>query len=363
MKRKFPRTMEQQKSENERDFWPNLAWDLWCLASIIGIWPRFIEPQLLLTKKISVAIPRMASSLEGLRIAFFSDLHIGPHTSPRFLIRLLSKIDAFKPHLILFGGDALSYSLIYKEALFRSFFSSLKAPWGTFATLGNHDYDTYTTESHTGEPLICRERPTSILWGLKKLFQKKPSEGVVRKEPVGLQEELLSLFKKCNVQPLMNTTEQVGEGSLALNLTGLGDLTAGHFDPQAAFTNWNHALPGIVLGHNPNVLPSLVHYPGDLLLFGHTHGGQVNLPFFWKRLVYVSDVRFKSGLLRLGELKTAYITRGVGSCYPFRWFAPPELVLCTLKRSSHVCIEAKEFMRAKVKESSIQWATSRVNHE
>lgn len=355
--------MGQQKSENDRDFWPTLAWDLWCLASIIGIWPRFIEPHLLFTKKISVAIPRMTPSLEGLRIAFFSDLHMAPHTSPCFLKRLLSRIQAFKPHLILFGGDALIYSLLYKKELFLSFFSSLKAPLGTFATLGNHDYNIYTTESHTGEPLICRHKPTSILWGLKKLFQTTLSEGDARREPVGLNEELLSLYKKCNVHLLMNQTEQVGESSFALNLAGLGDLTAGHFDPQTTFKNWNHALPGIVLGHNPNVLPALVQYPGDLFLFGHTHGGQVNLPFLWKRLVYVSDAHFKSGLLKLGELKTAYITRGVGSCYPFRWFAPPELVLCTLKRSSHICVKAKEFMREKVKSSSIQWATSRVNNE
>jgi len=353
----------EHKSKNNQDFWPNFAWDLWCLASLVGIWPRFIEPNLLFTKKISIPIPRIPQSLEGLRIAFLSDLHLGPHTSKRFLTRISSHILKFKPHLILFGGDALSYSLIYNAPLFLSFFSSLRAPLGTFATLGNHDYALYTTESHTGKPLICKERPSSVLWGLKKLFQKKLPEGILREDPVGMHEELLKLYKQCDVQVLMNTTEQIGQGSLAFNLAGLGDLTAGYFDPQTTFKCWNHSLPGIVLGHNPNVLPYLAPYPGDLLLFGHTHGGQVNLPFFWKRLVYVSDSQFKAGLLKLGELKTAYITRGIGSCYPFRWFAPPEIVLCTLKRSPYVCVEAKEYSLANEKAASMRWATSRVNHE
>ena len=353
----------EQKSKKNQDFWPNFAWDLWCIASLIGIWPRFIEPNLLFVKKIAVPLPKLPHSLEGFRVAFLSDLHLGPHTSKQFLSRVLSKIQKFKPHLILFGGDALSYSLIYNKSLFLSFFSSLEAPFGTFATLGNHDYDTYTTESQTGEPLLCHEKPTSILWGLKKLFQKSPSEAIERTTPVGMHEELLKLYKQCGVRVLMNTTEQIGQGSSSLNLAGLGDWTAGHFDPQTTFKNWNYTMPGIVLGHNPNIIPFLAPYPGDLLLFGHTHGGQVNLPLFRKRLVYLSDDRFKAGLLKLNELQTAYVTRGIGSCYPFRWFAPPEVVFCTLTKSPLIPVEAKAYLRVPKQTSPIQWAASRNNHE
>lgn len=355
--------MEEDKRNDKQDFWPNFAWDLWCIASIVGIWPRFIEPRLLFTKKISLPIPRISSSLEGLRIAFLSDLHIGPHTSERFLSRVLSKIHKFNPHLILFGGDVLCYGTLENETLLRSFFSSLKAPLGTFASLGNHDYAAYTTESQTGQHLICKELPSSILWGLKKLFKKNISEGSLRKEPVGMNEELLSLYKQCGIEVLMNTTEQIGQGASLLNLAGLGDVTAGYFDPQTTFKNWNSSLPGIVLGHNPNILPYLTSYPGDLLLFGHTHGGQVNLPFFWKKLTYLIDARFKSGLINLEPGKTAYVTRGLGSCYPFRWFAPPEIVLFTLRKTPHAFVEMKAFSREKVKSSSVQLATSRTNHE
>lgn len=352
---------EQQNSSPSPHSLTDYLWDLWCIVSVIGIWPRFIEPNLLFSTKLTIPIPTLPSSFSNIKIAFFSDLHWNKHLSYSLLIRLQKKIQKWQPHLIVFGGDALSYSSMYEKEQLKIFFSSLKAPFGTFAVLGNHDYVRYTTESGTGEPLIYPKNQTSILWGLKKLFHITPPNGQKRTDPIKVNQELLDLYRECGVEVLQNQCVQVGSESQRINLVGLGDLTSGHFDPLTAFSNWDNRLPGIVLEHNPNSIPALTSKPGDLLLFGHTHGGQVNIPFFLKRLVYLSNPLFKSGLIPLTPLKKAFITRGIGSCYPFRWFAPPEIALFTLTKSTHEFSRIKNFFKSKKQAQDVQWATSRIN--
>lgn len=339
--------------------WPDMAWDIWCTVSLLGIWPRFIEPHLLFTSHIPVSIPLLPTPFSEFRIAFFSDLHLNQHLSWHFIQRLIKKIRAMQPHLILFGGDALCYGQLQQESLLEQFFSSLSAPYGCWASLGNHDYLQYTTESSRGEAYVYDTPPTSILWGLKKLFHLSLGTKTPRTAPIKFNQTLLSLYQKCGVEVLHNRCIQLSSEGQHLNLLGLGDLTAGHCDPLAAYREWDHRSPGIVLGHNPNAFSTLSSSPGSLFLFGHTHGGQVNLPFFSKRLVYLKNPKFKSGKHLLNSTQTAYITRGVGSCYPFRWFAPPEVVLFTLHRSTHVANSSPALKERKLSSIDVQWATSR----
>lgn len=342
--------------------WSDYLWDLWCLVSVIGIWPRFIEPHLLFSSKITIPIPTLPPSLSNLKIAFFSDLHWNQYLSFDFLARLQNKIQKAKPDIIVFGGDILSYGKMYEKEQLETFLKALKAPLGVFSILGNHDYLEYTTESGTGEPLIYPPKHASILWGLKKLFHHTPPQGKTRTVPIIKNEELIALYKTCGITLLQNECVQIGTDSQKLNLVGLGDLTSGHFDPLQAFSEWDNRFPGIVLEHNPNTIPALTSKPGDLLLFGHTHGGQVNLPFFIKRLVYLANPSFKSGLLSLTPLKKAYISRGIGSCYPFRWFSPPEVVFITLTQSALETSKIQSFFKRKKQANAMQWATSRIFH-
>lgn len=342
--------------------WIDYLWDAWCLISVVGIWPRFIEPHLLFSTKISVHTPSIPSTFSDLRIAFFSDLHWNAYLSCGLLQRLVKKIQKHQPHLILFGGDALSYGQLFAKEQLKEFLSSLHAPLGVYAVLGNHDYACYTTESSNGTPLQYDKKPSSILWGLKKLWSQAPDHGLLRTKPVVMHEELLALYNECGIQVLHNQCVQIGVENQRINLVGLGDLTAGHCDPLQAFQHWDQRLPGVVLVHNPNAFPLLLSQPGDLLLSGHTHGGQVNLPFFSSRLVYLSSPLFKSGFHSLSLFKKAYITRGIGSCYPFRWFTPPEITFCTLTASPYSFSKIKSFFKQKKRtQEAMQWAASRIS--
>src|ERR1700722_3315000 len=103
---------------------------------------------------------------------------------------------------------------------------------------------------------------------------------------------------------------------------------AGRFKPDLAFKDYNPAYTGIVLAHNPDCGPELKNYPGDVILSGHTHGGQINLPWLWKRFTLMKNMQYKRGLWKIGN-KFMYVNRGIGSVMKFRWFAIPEILLLT----------------------------------
>ena len=93
-------------------FLANLCWNAWCCLSIVGIWPRFIEPTLLKKSYVKLKIPKLPLDLQGLKIAQFSDLHLHSKVSDSFLRKIKQKIDSFQPDIIFFTGDFLCFSLL-----------------------------------------------------------------------------------------------------------------------------------------------------------------------------------------------------------------------------------------------------------
>lgn len=308
-------------------------WDIWCVASVIGIWPRFIEPSCLFTKQITLPLPQLAKELEGLKILQISDLHCSKYTSDRFLKKIRKKCEKLSPDLIVFTGDLISYGELVDETRLEEFLSSLEAPLGCYAILGNHDYSEYVTFASDEKVRKVQDHIPSIMRGFARLFSCKDtsSEGEEVTAPIPEHPKLRALFERSGFTLLHNNTVQIGKGSSLLNLTGVGDIMACQCLPSIAFSHYNYLYPGIVLSHNPDSFDLLKEAPGDLLLFGHTHGGQVNLPFIWKRITPIRNKLFKSGLFHINN-KFLYINRGLAAPFPFRWFAPPELTLFTLSR-------------------------------
>lgn len=314
--------------------WNEWAWDAWCIVSGIGIWPRYIEPRLLEVSRLTLPIPHLPSELVGLKVLQFSDLHWSGQFSPYLQKKLIRKINALEADLILFTGDFICCSKLENREELKRTLSALKAKLGCFAVLGNHDYAHFVTISANGDYDI--EAPSSssnIVKGFKRLFQpivltKRVTE---QASQVGQHMELLDLLKETSFRLLNNATEQIAYNGTWINICGLEEYSLGRFNPHEAFSNYDSCYPGIVLSHNPDTLAILKNYPGDIVLSGHTHGGQVNLPGFWTRFIRIENLQFKSGLKRVGD-KWAYINRGISSVMKFRWFAAPELTLLTLQK-------------------------------
>ena len=265
-----------------------------------------------------------------MRVVLFSDLHINQYSSPRFLRHLHKTITRLSPDLILFAGDLLSYADFPRFDLAAQFFDALSAPFGVFASLGNHDYSEYSTTDPSGKAVRGASNGHPILQGFRRLFGAQSPQSPID-APLPLNEKLLQFYADRNVRVLHNETVHVETGTSRINLTGLGDLTSGHLLPSEAYRGCDPRAPVVVFGHNPDSYASLSYFPGDLFLFGHTHGGQINLPFIWEKITPTVDKSLRSGLY-YRDGRPLFVTRGVGATFPFRLFAPPQVALLKLYR-------------------------------
>lgn len=309
-------------------------WDAWYLASIVGIWPRFIEPKLISTTTLKLPMRGIPKGHRGIRLVQLSDLHLNAKVSGRFLRKILKKIDSFHPDLIVLTGDFLCRSELTARSNFSQFLRGLSATKGIFAVPGNHDYTKYFFVNDEGH-YDCETKPPSPFTStLLRLLRRRTVTGrhAQKTDGISFHPDLANLLQDAKVTLLQNKTQGVEIDGVKLNITGLGEWMAGKCDPERAFRNYDTKKGGIVLVHNPDALPTLSDYPGELILSGHTHGGSVNIPGVWQRLVLTEQHRYVMGLYRIGE-KQAYVSRGIGSPTAFRLGCPPELVCITLESS------------------------------
>lgn len=312
----------------------SLLVDFLAVCSIVGIWPRYIEPRTLKITELEWKLEKKEEHLEGLKIVHLTDLHFNEKTSQKFLDKIVRRVCRLKPDLILFTGDFLCYSQLDHAEKLASFLCRLEAPLGSFCSLGNHDYAKYVTLNPEGVyDLLPPPNPLLGIWkGISTLFSSSVTGTQVAEKvlSVSVNEELCALLRRTPFKLLENATVTLPIG---LNLSGLGDLALGRCRPHTAFAGYNPEFPGIVLSHNPDSLPALMEYPGEWILCGHTHGEQIHIPWpKWGRslsqkLARLQNHAYTRGLFTLANHKKMYVNRGLGCHKPFRLFSPPEVCL------------------------------------
>jgi uncharacterized protein len=234
-------------------------------------------------------IERIRSDLRGLtsgvRVVYLCDLHFGPFIRRRSVAAWIDAALAERPDLVILGGDLVDgWASEDVEPLLREL-GRLRAPLGTFATWGNHDY-------------IC--------FG----------------EPSGFGERL----EQVGISVLENRGTLVRDD---LFLAGLDDVGEGEPDMAAALEGRPEGAACLLAAHNPEVL-SVVPPVVGLTLCGHTHGGQVNLPGIGP---LVKASHYTQRLVRGWSRQRAlgYVSRGLGvSLLPIRLNCPPELTVLEL---------------------------------
>jgi predicted MPP superfamily phosphohydrolase len=258
----------------------------------LGVWAFGIEPGRLVTSESTIALPQWPAAFRQLRLAVISDLHAGaPHITPRQLERIVATTNAARPELVLLLGDfvtqdVLGGTFIPPETLAEKL-KDLRASLGVVAVLGNHDW------RYDGQ----RIRRALEQAGIRVLENE-----------------------------VMTVTRQGG----ALWLAGLSDYWMGRPDIPGTLGKITDDAPVIALTHNPDLFPR-VPARVSLTLAGHTHGGQVNLPFVG-RLIVPSDFgqRFARGHVQ-EEGRHLFVTSGIGtSILPVRFRVPPEIAIVTL---------------------------------
>lgn len=314
----------------------SIIWDLISAISIIGIWPRYIEPRLLRTSHLSLKIPNLSANHQGIKIVQISDLHINSFLSDSFLQSLTETVNALQPDIIVITGDLICYgNLDGEEKRLETFLKKLSARHGCFVVLGNHDYAEYVTVGPNGDYVVDNKVKAPFSKAFKRIFKPTvpPTKQVTPEaQRTPCNKKLNSLLDRTHFSLLHNETVQTIIKGCPLNITGLGEYTLARAIPSQAFQKYQQGHPGIVLLHNPDGLRLLDGFQGDVVLCGHTHGGQVNLPWVWKKLTILENMEYKQGLFRVDN-RWVYVNRGIGGNLPYRWFASPEILSLTLEAS------------------------------
>jgi len=230
---------------------------------------------------------RAGAERPPLRIAFASDLHIGPLTAPRLLDNAFARLAALAPDVLVLGGD-----YVYMEAT-HAMARELEARVAAvparvkLAVLGNHDLWTH-------------------------------------------HDRIEDALRRAGVTLLINDAVRLPAPHDDVAMVGLDDVWAGQPDPSRALAPADGAALKLAVAHSPEAVPFLAAQGLRLLLCGHTHGGQIALPTGPVVVQGKHGRRWPAGLYQLDDLML-FVSRGLGAVeLPIRAYARPDVSLFTL---------------------------------
>ena len=261
------------------------------LALGIGVVASFraLRPRAHVAKR-RLPMSRLSQSFDGFKIVQLTDIHCGPFTPAALVSKWVARANALKPDLIVVTGDLITTGSDYIEEMAAAL-GKLQAPSGVLACLGNHDY--FGTGGAVG-PALQRH-------GINVLSNR----GITLRRADG-----------------------------ELHVAGVDDNWSGRDDMPRALKERPPGAATVLLAHDPNLFHKAVAAKVDLTLSGHTHGGQLAVPWMVRRFNLARMVTpFTSGLYRDRE-SWLYVSHGLGtSGPPIRLGARPELSLLTLVTS------------------------------
>ncbi len=256
-----------------------------------------------------VVIPDLPPALEGFTIGMMSDFHAGGWGNEKIIIRATAAMRQLKPDLIALTGDFVDRAIGRKRSIEEIFacsdflfkeLASLRAEYGVYAVLGNHDH---WTDARQVTRLLS-ENGITVLFDEHRVL----SNGLIL----------------AGIDDFWS-----GSGNVNQALSGI---------EQRSETTGLPASPVILLSHNPDVNDALLYdHLVQLVLAGHTHGGQVRVPFTnWAPWVPCDpNYHGKTGLIRETATRVSFVSKGVGCLLlPIRISCPPDIALLRLKQTS-----------------------------
>ncbi len=250
------------------------------------IYARFVEPNLLSIRYENINSNLLNENVNKLKILQFSDTHISNHFDENDLLKTVEKINEERPDIVVFTGDLIDEYNNYKnkENIYKiwEILDEIKATYGKYAIYGNHDYG----------------------GGAERVYEQ--------------------IMKNSDFILLKN--ENIYLKDYNINIIGMDDSIFGNYDRAAIFQMLHEDSYNIVLSHEPDVISFLLEYNIDLFLSGHSHGGQINLPFVDSLPLLAK--KYTRGIYSFDNYRQTilYVNIGLGtSQIPMRFMAPPEL--------------------------------------
>ncbi|MEA1009028.1 metallophosphoesterase [Bacillus cereus] len=234
------------------------------------------------------------------RILQFSDVHLGPEFSLKQLDKLVEKMNELRPDIVVFTGDLIdkfgSYNAEREEA--KGILQKIHAPLGKYAVFGNHDRG-----------------------GGGSLFYKKYME-------------------EAGFSVLVNEVQKVKvDNENYITISGLDDFLLGKPQIDSTLKNLKQKDFNMLLVHEPDVVDKVGRYPVDFQMSGHSHGGQVQIPFVGPLITTKLAEKYVEGMYELegkGKPLYLYVNRGIGTTrMPVRFWSVPELAVFVLKKNNN----------------------------
>ena len=262
-----------------------------CAAAGAAAYARHVEPGWLRISRRDVPIPGLRGPI---RIAHLSDLHASGVVPVDQIATAVDQTLAGRPDLVCMTGDYVTHRLPAGEA-YLDVLTRLANAVPTYAVFGNHDGGSWVA----------------------------PLGGYRTTDPIA------EFLGAAGVVILHNAHTEFTVGDQRLYLAGVGDLWANACEPGHAMPATPDA-PVVLMSHNPDSKGMLEPYAWDLMLCGHTHGGQLRLPLIGTPFAPVRDHRIVDGLHRWQQ-RWIHVTRGIGNLHGLRFNCRPEISLLDLQ--------------------------------
>ncbi len=288
--------LKMKRRYSRRDFLKTIGClSLFSLAAGAGglNYGLFVEPELLEVKKVDIKLSRLSSRFSNYRLVQLSDLHMGGWMDGRQLRKVLDIVMEQRPDLVVitgdfFNGPVWSEKLVRAAEEFVAEVSILTSEVTVLGVLGNHDYWSDADEARAA-------------------------------------------IKRSGVIEVGNGFHSIEREGERLHIAGVDDVWYGHDDLDAVLSKLPDTGEAILLAHEPD-FADISSKSGrfGLQLSGHSHGGQVILPFVGPPVLPRLGKKYPDGLYRVGDM-WQYTNRGVGMTdLPIRINCPPEITVFML---------------------------------
>ncbi len=254
----------------------------------------YVEPNLLSVKNIEINNSSNIKNEDTIKIAQISDIHLGEYYTIDKLEKLVNKVNSQNADIIVFTGDLFdNVSKFEDTSKVAPILKKLNAKIGKYAIYGNHDYG----------------------GGAKNIYK--------------------NVMEDSGFKILVNDQANVKlDSGKTISILGLDDALLGNPDVEKTARNIKESNYNLLLLHEPDLSDKFVSYNIDLILAGHSHGGQVKIPFLGEIVTPPLAEKYKDGLYNLNTQRNTqlYVNSGIGNTkMPFRFMNVPEVSIFEIK--------------------------------
>ncbi len=265
------------------------------IISLILLWSRFVEPNVLRIKKYDffVGNKNTVTETNKLKVAVFSDLHTGVFTNEKTIRKIVKRINHLDPDLVIIPGDFVYFAKAQNLERYLGELENIEAP--TLAVLGNHDYG------------------------------KKDND---------LSRDISSALRSNGILMLDNSIKELNINNKKIEVAGLADIWTAEPDYTILNTLPEESDLSLLLAHNPDTAYEIIEKNPeakkfDLMLSGHTHAGQIRIPLLYKYII-PTEHNLDKGFYNISD-QNVFVTAGIGSSgLPMRLFNFPEISLISI---------------------------------